>query len=48
MDLFHCLENLKSKLASVVFFRNTGVYNVRSGSVIELPIDVSINGFHRH
>ena len=48
MDLFQSLENLKSQLASVAFCRNTGVYNVRSGDVIELPVDVSINVFPRH
>ena len=41
MDLFQNLDNLKSQLASVV-------YNVRSRVVIELPVDVSINGFYRH
>ena len=45
MDLFHSLDNLKSQLASVAFCRNTGVYNVRNGAVIELPVVVSINGF---
>ena len=34
MDLFHSLDNLKSQLASVAFCMNTGVYNVRNGSVI--------------
>ena len=48
MDLFHSLDNLKGQLASVAFCRNTGVYNVWSGAVIELPVDVFINGFPRH
>ena len=48
MDLFHSLDNLNSLLASVVFLMNTGVYNVRNGAVIELPVVVSINGFPRH
>ena len=45
MDLFHSLDNLKSQLVSVAFCRNTGVYNVRNGAVIELPVDVLIKGF---
>ena len=48
MDLFHSLDNLKSQLASVALCMNKRVYNVRNGAVIELPVDVSINGFHRH
>ena len=48
MDLFDSLDNLKSQLASVAFSRNTGVYNVQNGAMIELPVDVSINGFPRH
>ena len=48
MDLFHSLNNLKSQLASVAFYRNKGVYYVRNGAVIELPVVVSINGFNRH
>ena len=48
MDLFHSLDNLKSQLASVAICRNTGVYNVRNGAVIELLVVVSINGFPHH
>ena len=48
MDLFHSLNNLKSQLASVDFCRNTGVYNVGNGVVIEFPVVISINGFPRH
>ena len=48
MDLFHSLDNLKSRLASVAFCRNTGVYNARNGAVIEFSVVVSINGFPRH
>ena len=48
MDLLHRLDNLKSQLASVAFCRNTGVYNVRNGVVIELPVVISMNGFSRH
>ena len=48
VDLFHSLDNLKSQLASVAFCRNTRVYNVQSGAVIDLPVDISINGFPRH
>ena len=48
MDLFHSLDNLKSPLAAVAFCRNTRVYNVRFGAVIELLVVVSINGFLGH
>ena len=41
-------NNLKSQLASVTVCRNTGVYNVRNGAVIELLVVASINGFPRH
>ena len=43
MDLFHSLDNMKSQLASVAFCRNTGVYNVQNGAVVEFPVVISIN-----
>ena len=42
MDLFHSLDNLKSQLASIACSRNTGVYNVQAGAVIESPVVVLI------
>ena len=48
MDLFRSLDKLKIQLASVAFSLNTGVYNVRNGVVIELPVVIVINGFPRH
>ena len=48
MDLFHILHNLKIQLGSVAFCRNTRVCNIQNRDVIELPIDVLINGFPRH
>ena len=45
MNPFNSLDNLKNQFTSVTFCRNTGVYNVRNGVVIELPVDISINGF---
>ena len=42
MDPFHSLDNLKNQLASIAFCMNSGVYNVRNGAVIELPVVVSI------
>ena len=44
VDAFHSLDNF----ASVAFCRNSGVYNVRNGAVIELSFVVSIIGFPRH
>ena len=48
VDLFHSLDNLKNHFASFAFCRNTGVYNVRTGGVIELSFVVSMKGFPRH
>ena len=45
MDPFPSLDNLKNQFTSIAFCRNSKVYNVRNGAVIELPIIVSINGF---
>ena len=36
VDPFHSLDNLKNHFASVAFCRNSGVYNVQNGAVIEL------------
>ena len=44
VDPFHSLVSLKNQLASVAFCRNTGVFKVRNGALIELPFGVSING----
>ena len=38
----------ESIIFSRFFYRNTGVYNARSGTVIELPVKVSINGLPCH
>ena len=45
VDPFHSLDNLKNHIASITFCRNSAVYNVRNGAVIELSIVVSIKGF---
>ena len=45
MDPFHSLDILKNQFASIAFCRNSAVYNVRNGAVIELPVVVSIKGF---
>ena len=45
MDPFHSLDNLKSQSAPIEFCRNSEVYNVQSGDVIEWPVVVSIVGF---
>ena len=47
-DPFHSLDNLKDQLASIAFYRNSEVFNLRNGTVIELPVVVSITGFPRH
>ena len=47
MDPFHSLDNLKNHFASIVFCRNSVVYNVRKGAVIELSVVVSVKGFPR-
>ena len=36
VDPFHSLDILKNHFASVAFCRNSGVYNVQNGAVIEL------------
>ena len=48
MDPFHSLDNLKNKLASVAFIRNSEACYVRNEAVIELLVVVSIGGFPRH
>ena len=48
VDPFHSLDNLNNHFFSVTFYRNSGVYNVRNGAVIELSFVVSIKGFPRH
>ena len=48
MDPFHRLDILKNHFASVAFCRNSGVYNVQNGAVIELSFVVSVKGFPRH
>ena len=48
MDLFHSLYNLKNHFTSIAFCKNSTVYNVRNGAVMELPVVVSIEGFPRH
>ena len=48
VDPFHSLDNLKNHFASVAFCRNSGVYNVQNGAVIELSFVVSVKGFPRH
>ena len=44
MDPFHSLDILKDHFASVAFCRNSGVYNVQNGAVIELSFVVSVKG----
>ena len=41
-DPFHSLDNLKNHFASVAFCRNSGVYNVQNGAVIELSFVVVV------
>ena len=48
VDPFHSLDNLKNQFASVAFCKNSEVCNVWNGSVIALPIVISINGFPHH
>ena len=48
VDPFHSLDNLKNHFALIAFCRNSVVYNVRNGAVIELSFVVSVKGFHRH
>ena len=48
MDLFHSMDNWKHQFSSIAFCKNSSVYNVRNGVVIELPVVVSIKGFPRH
>ena len=48
VDPFHSLDILKNHFASVVFCRNSGVYNVQNGAVIELSFVVSVKGSPRH
>ena len=48
VDPFHSLDNLNNHFASIAFCRNSVVYNVRNGAVIELSFVVSIRGFPRH
>ena len=48
VDPFHSLDILKNHFASVTFCRNSGVYNVQNGAVIELSFVVSVKGFPRH
>ena len=38
VDPFHSLDNLKNQFASIAFWRNSEVYNVRNGAMIELPV----------
>ena len=35
VDPFHCRDNLKNQFVSIDFCRNSAVYNVRNGAVIE-------------
>ena len=48
MNPFHSLDNLKNHFASIAFYRNSTVYIVRNGAVIELSFIVSIKGLPRH
>ena len=48
VDPFHSLDNLKNHFASIAFCRNSVVYNVQNGAVIELSFVVSMRGFPRH
>ena len=45
---FHSLDILKNYFTSVAFCRNSGVYNVQNGAVIELSLVVSVKGSPRH
>ena len=42
VDPFHSLDILKNNFASVDFCRNSGVYNVQNGAVIELSFVVVV------
>ena len=48
VDPFHSLDNFKNHFASIAFCRNSVVYNVWNGAVIELSFVVSMRGFPRH
>ena len=48
VDPFHSLNILKNQFAFVAFCRNSGVYNVQNGAVIELSFVVSVKGTSRH
>ena len=48
VDQFHSLDNLKNHFASVTFCRNSGVYNVQNGAVIELSFVISVKESPRH
>ena len=48
VDPFHSLDILKNHYALVAFCRNSGVYNVQNGGVIELSFVVSVIGSPRH
>ena len=45
VDPFHSLYNSKNHFASIAFCRNSAVYNVLNGAVIELSFVVSIIWF---
>ena len=38
VDPFHSLDNFKNQFASITFCRNSAVYNVRNGAVIDFPL----------
>ena len=42
VDPFHSLDNLKNHYASITFCKNSAIYNLRNGAVIELSVVVSI------
>ena len=44
VDPFHSLDNMKNHFATIAFCRNSVVYKVRNGAVIELSFVVSIRG----
>ena len=48
VDPFHSLDNLKNHFVAVTFCKNSGVYNVQNGAVIELSFFVSVKGSPRH
>ena len=48
VDPFHSLDYLKNHFASIAFCRNSVVYNVWNGAVIELSFVISIKVFPRH